>query len=208
MSNDNYILTDADLPYLEPAELQKWANYEGDHPAMLAKRAMSRKLLLLNNPAMESRTLQKWLDSPIDVLNGSMRLMNVLKNTGFLTVRQVYEAGYEYLLKQNNFGLRCKDDLDKIFREHGLILRPQPTSAPLEQPAEQHVNETDVCVTLPLKLLSDMVNACHHNLAHYERQHGRFASRGNYKAEHDRLLGLVQAAEELIANFEDRDHGC
>lgn len=205
MSNDNYILTEADQRYLSRPELERWAHYEGDHDVLLAKRAMARALLLKDNPELETERLQAWLDSPIDVLNGSARLMNVLYNCDFTSVRQVYEAGYDYLMKKDNFGLRCRDDLATIFRAHGLILRAQPTHAPVKQDANVDENPANATVTLPLKLLSDMVNACHHNLANYERQHGRFASRGKQKTEHDRLMGLVQAAEALIAPFEERE---
>ncbi|EPT1451875.1 hypothetical protein ACVOZ6_003463 [Escherichia coli] len=204
MSNDNYILTEEDQKFLAPSELRKWANYVGDHEVLLAKRAMARKLLLVDNPAMDADNLQAWLDSPVGVLDGSARLMNVLNSCAFRTIRQVYEAGSDYLMRQNNFGLRCRDDLADIFRDHGLILRSQPTSAPLPRPAVDDAPE-HITVTMPLKLLSDMVSACHHNLAHYERQHGRFASRGKQKPEHDRLMALVEAAERLIEDYEERD---
>lgn len=203
MSNNNYILTEEDEGYLATAELQKWAHYDGDNEGLLSRRAMARKLLLLENPALEPYTLQQWLNSPVETLNGPVRLMNVLQNCGFTSIRQVYEAGSNYFLKQPNFGLRTKDELDAIFLEHGLIMRPEPTAAPVEEP----MAEEDITVTLPYKLLSDMVNACHHNLAHYERQYGRFASRGKQKVEHDRLLALVEAVNALIQPFEGGKNG-
>lgn len=205
MSNDNFILTPEDERFLTREALEQQAHYEGDHEVMLMRRAMARALLLNGNPKLESEALQLWLDGPVSALNGPTRLMNVLQNCEFATVRQVYEAGYVYLMKQDNFGLRCKDDLEAIFRDRGLILRPQPTHAPLKQEITVEDNPANVTLVMPLKLLSDMVNACHHNLANYERQHGRFASRGAYKKEHDRLLALVQCAEDLIKPFEDRD---
>lgn len=205
MSNDNFILTQADEKFLTKAELQKWAHYDGDHDVLLAKRAMARKLLLLENSDLNAEHLQAWLNSPVGVIKGSQRLLNVLRTCEFSSVRQVYEVGLDYLMNQPNFGQRCRDDLVEIFREHGLIMRSQPTCAPVGQPLPVEDNPAHVTVALPLKLLSDMVNACHHNLAHYERQHGRFASRGNYKTEHDRLLALVEAAERLISDYEERD---
>ncbi|ENQ1546062.1 hypothetical protein ACEOHC_003874 [Salmonella enterica] len=205
MSNDNFILTQEDEQFLTKEELQKWAHYDGDHDVLLSKRAMARKLLLTGNQNLDGANLQIWLNSPIDVLNCSQRLMNVLRNCELRTVRDVYEVGLDYLMRKNNFGQRCRDDLVEIFRDHGLIMRAKPTAAPLGNADPIETDPAVVTVTLPLKLLSDMVNACHHNLAHYERQHGRFASRGSRKPEHDRLLALVDAAERLIREHEERN---
>ncbi|EAB4417346.1 hypothetical protein D7B12_18110 [Salmonella enterica] len=201
MNGNNFILTEEDNKYLSQAEIEKWANYEGTHDVLLCKRAMARKLLSLANPALKAESVDAWLDSPISELRGSVRMMNVLKSCGFTSIRQVYESGYEYLLRKNSFGLRCKDELVDIFRAHGLLFRAEPTASPtLSEPLEP----VDVMVTAPLTLLADMVNACHHNLAHYERQYGRYASRGRYKEEHDRLLALVKDAEKLLAGLETK----
>ncbi|EAM6792385.1 hypothetical protein E0G74_01325 [Salmonella enterica] len=204
MSENSYLLTEQDNALLTPENLMRHANYQGDNDVRLMLRAMARKLLRADNPQMDTDRVALWIDSHIRELKAPARVMNVLYACGFETIRQVYEGGYDYLLRQNAFGLRCKDDLCEIFRRHGLLFRAHPCDAPVS-PVE--VQEGVVNVSMPHRLALDMVNACHHNLSYYERAYGRYAKESHRKAEHDRLKKLVDEAEEMLRRLENQNNG-
>ncbi|EAM1616376.1 hypothetical protein EU642_22335 [Salmonella enterica] len=199
MSEQHYLLEEEDSQHLTTAALQRHADYQGDHEIRLALRAMARKLLVKENPEMEPHRVSAWIDGHIRELKAPTRIMNVLYTCGFTTIRQVFEGGYDYLLRQNSFGLRCKDDLCEIFKRHGLLFRAYPCDAPV--PNVEAV-EPVVTVSMPFELVMDLVNACHSNLNTYQRMYGRFAAQGRYKDEHDRLSALVERAEALLREVE------
>ncbi|ECB1886181.1 hypothetical protein EVG80_15160 [Salmonella enterica subsp. enterica serovar Mississippi] len=204
MSENSYLLTEQDAELLTTENLMRHADYQGDHEVRLMMRAMARKLLLADNPQMDTYNVELWIDSHIRELKAPMRVMNVLYACGFETIRQVFEGGYDYLLRQNSFGLRCKDDLCEIFRRHGLLFRAHPCNAPVKRVV---VKEAMVNVSMPHRLALSLVNACHHNLSYYERTYGRYALESKRKDEHDRLKKLVDEAEEMLRRLESQNNG-
>ena len=203
MSTNNFLLTEADEALLTTNELKRHADYSGDADTRLLMRAMARKLLVAENPKLVAKLAVDWLDSPIKELRASARIMNVLVNADYRTIRDVYEEGSERLMRRDNFGARCRSELEDIFKDHGFIWRASPIDAPYEVLHPREAIEPRVgapTISIDLALMVDLVNAAHHNLAHYERQYGRFASRGKQKPEHDRLKALVTAAEDVLKN--------
>ncbi|ECZ0806957.1 hypothetical protein F7430_22710 [Salmonella enterica] len=193
MTVRNYIMTDEDEALISSRNLKMWADYEGDHQNLLALRAMARKLLLISNPALAAASVAAFLDDGIDTLQVSVRTGNVLENTGYTTVRKVFEGGWAYLLRQRNFGERSRLELVDLFSRHGLIWQEQPCDAP-----NPVIPEQETQIDCPTSLYQDLLDAARANLANYEKAHGRFATRGKLLAEHERLTRLVQRAEARI----------
>ncbi|EJG5415711.1 hypothetical protein NAD41_002350 [Salmonella enterica] len=192
MTARNFVLTEEDNQYLTPAELRKHADYEGDAETRLALRAMARKLLLLDNPNMAPNKVASFLDSSVMALipQLSSRSEFAVRATGYQTVRDLFEGGWTYMMKQRNFGERSRLELVALFASHGLIWTEYPCDAP--KPT------APVTVNMPVALLHDLYYVAQQSVERFERDHGRFATRGKLLAEYTRLLNIRDnAAIEL-----------
>ncbi|EBA6160026.1 hypothetical protein BIW22_20650 [Salmonella enterica] len=192
MTARNYLLNEDDLKYLTESRLRMHADYEGDHEVRLALRAMARKLLSLGSPLMTPSYVDAWLDRPYAALGAPVRIENVIATTGFATIRQVFEAGSEYFMRQTNFGARCRNELATIFSAHGLIWPCEPNYAPKVE------TTSDVVVPVSIDLLNDLTSAAQMNVARFERDHGRLANQGKYAGEYARLITVRDRATDLL----------
>ncbi|EIW6162752.1 hypothetical protein MF451_003749 [Salmonella enterica subsp. enterica serovar Saintpaul] len=191
MTARNYVLTPEDEALLTPASLKRWADYQGDHENLLMMRAMARKLLLLENPLMQPYNVAQFLDGDVGSLPLSLRCSTTLKVAGYRNVRQVFEGGWGYLMRQRNFGERSRLELVDLFARYGLIWSEGYCDAP-------QLVEDETQINCPSSLYNDLLNAARDNLAAFETKHGRFAKRGNNVAEYERLQNLVTRAEQLV----------
>lgn len=191
MTARNYVLTPEDEALLTPTMLKRWADYEGDHENCLMMRAMARKLLLLENPLMQPYNVAKFLDGDVGSLPLSLRCSTTLKVAGYRNVRQVFEGGWGYLMRQRNFGERSRLELVDLFARFGLIWSEGVCDAP-------KLVEDETQINCPSSLYNDLLNAARDNLAAFELKHGRFAKRGNNAPEYNRLQDLVTRAEQLV----------
>ncbi|EDY2030103.1 hypothetical protein GTB64_004545 [Salmonella enterica] len=199
MNARNYVLTEEDNQYLTNAELRKHADYEGDHEVRLAMRAMARKLLLVDNPGMAPSAVAAFLDSSVIALipQLSTRAEFAIRGAGYETVRDLFEGGWAYMLRQRNFGERSRLELVALFASHGLIWPEFSNTAPKPIP--------EVMVSVPLSLAQDLASAAQANLDRFEKDHGRFATKGKNTTEHWRLEALRNKAFKLLEDIED---GC
>ncbi|EON2338976.1 DNA-directed RNA polymerase subunit alpha C-terminal domain-containing protein [Escherichia coli] len=191
MTARNYIVTPEDEALLTPASLKRWADYQGDHENLLMMRAMARKLLLLENPLMQPYNVAQLLDADVGLLPLSVRCATTLKVAGYRNVRQVFEGGWAYLMRQRNFGERSRLELVDLFARYGLIWTEGGCDAP-------KLVEDETQINCPASLYNDLLNAARDNLAAFELKHGRFAKRGNNVDEYNRLQNLVTRAEEQV----------
>lgn len=186
----NYLLTPDDEALLTNEMLMRHADYAGDHEVRLALRAMSRKLLSIRFSQMDMDNVIAWLNSPVDVMQVSRRVMNVIHSCGFTTIRQVFEIGHEYMLRQNSFGLRCKKELDQLFESYGLVWPGGCNDAPKGTAEAQTIE-------VPLDLFDELAVCAHQLLARFERDHGRFATRGKRKEEHERMTKTIERVDAV-----------
>ncbi|EBL7042131.1 TPA: hypothetical protein JK846_003625 [Escherichia coli] len=189
------IFTAEDEKILTQQALLCHGNYAGDNETRLLMRAMARKILSMTTHTLEPMDLDRWLDSPVYVLRVGTRTRNVLDLNNFPTVRSVFEAGYERMTNYRGFGARCRHELEEIFQEYGLRWPAEPTTLPPFGPVPD-ANEPEVLV--PLTLLSELLLAARQNFDRYEKDYGRFASRGPKRPEYDRLQDLVARTQALV----------
>ncbi|EMD0638917.1 hypothetical protein VPZ60_004333 [Salmonella enterica] len=195
VNGNHRILTDEDLSLLTPEALRLHANYEGDHAVRLLMRAMARKLLATEHK-LEPDMLESWLNSSPSALPVSIRTHNILEGREYKTIREVFETGYERVSKHRGFGRTCLNELLAVFSDRGLVWPAGPTTLPsFARPAD--ATET---IAVPVDLLNEMALAVKQNLARYERDFGRFASRGNKRPEYDRLVNLACRVDDLLGD--------
>ncbi|ENE5752154.1 DNA-directed RNA polymerase subunit alpha C-terminal domain-containing protein [Salmonella enterica] len=191
MKARNYILTSEDEALITPSNLRMWADYEGDHNALLALRAMARKLLSIGNPYTTPMAVEDFLNSSVATLPVSVRTANVIANTGYTTVRQLFEGGSDYMMRQRNFGHVSHYELVELFQRFALVWPEGVCDAPKPETVETQIE-------CPSSLYNDLLNAARDNLAAFELKHGRFAKRGKNIPEYNRLQDLVTRAEQLV----------
>lgn len=198
VNGNHRILTAEDQDILTQEALNLHANYEGDHPVRLMMRAMARKILSMTEHKLEPEMLERWLNSPTSALPVGVRTHNILETHQYRSIREVFETGYERMAKHRGFGLRCRAELVGVFSDYGLVWPAGPTTLPcfaeLPDPAQGPT------VAVPVDLLNEMVLAVKQNLERYERDHGRFASRGNKRPEYDRLTSLARRVDDLLGS--------
>lgn len=190
------ILTPEDEALLTPEALLNHGNYAGNNDVRLMMRAMARKILFLTSHTLEPMDLERWLNSPAYVMRVGTRTRNVFELNNFKTVRDVFEAGYDELSRHRGFGLRCRAEVEEIFQEYGLRWPAGPSELPSFAPSEPDANEPEVSV--PLSLLKELQLAAQQNFDRYEKDFGRFASRGPRRPEYDRLNDLVDRVNHLV----------
>lgn len=190
------IFTAEDDAILTQEALLNHGNYAGDNDVRLMMRAMARKILSLTTHTLEPMDLERWLNSSPSVLHVGTRTRNVLDQNNFPTVRSVFEEGYEAMSRYRGFGLRCQCELEEIFQQYGLRWPASPTTLPSFAPEAPDANEPEV--TIPLSLLKELQLAAQQNFDRYNKDYGRFASRGPRRPEYDRLNELVERVDHLL----------
>ncbi|ELK5289449.1 hypothetical protein Q6670_004118 [Salmonella enterica] len=198
VNGNHRILTAEDQEILTQDALHLHANYEGDHPVRLMLRAMARKILSMTEHKLEPEMLERWLNSPTSALPVGVRTHNILETHQYRSIREVFETGYERMAKHRGFGLRCRSELLEVFADYGLVW----TAGPCELPVFAELPNQDAGPTMdvPVALLNEMALAVKQNLERYERDHGRFASRGNKRPEYDRLMSLSRRVDDLLGS--------
>lgn len=82
----------------------------------MQKQKQTTEQLLEQNPATKS----KLLDTPIEDLDLSVRLMNCLENADIITLGEISEYGRGEFRKIRNFGTFCMNELDGLMKEFQL----------------------------------------------------------------------------------------
>lgn len=158
-------------------------------------RNMSLFILDQLHPDLRFRpTINEWMDRPVSEMDVSTRAHHAIKQSGYNTIRQVYEFGWNAMRRTTGFGNTTKREIDQFFLSQGLIWPEYPT--PFNPPETAPARATDISVMVPLPLFDDMRKAVEEALANHLREYGRFADRGAQKSQYDRLNMLISRIQD------------